>query len=110
MEPIHQRHVDAVLGHVWLERAKQDTRWGEQNHRDGSGGLLDQNAAYVVRMRNDERVAAGDSVTWTDILREEVYEAFAEPDSQRLRNELIQVAAVACAWVEAIDRRQSTDR
>jgi hypothetical protein len=46
-------------------------------------------------------------LTWRDILLEEVYEAFAETDSDRLREELIQVAAVALSWVDAIDRRKS---
>jgi hypothetical protein len=34
-----------------------------------------------------------------------VAEALAEDDPTLLRAELIQVAAVAVAWVEAIDRR-----
>ncbi|TIH26025.1 NUDIX hydrolase, partial [Subtercola vilae] len=42
---------------------------------------------------------------WQDILLEEVFEAFAESDTSKLRTELIQVAAVAQQWVEAIDRR-----
>jgi malonyl CoA-acyl carrier protein transacylase len=46
-------------------------------------------------------------VTWEHILTEEHYEAMAEEDPTRLREELIQVAAVAVAWVEAIDRRHA---
>lgn len=42
---------------------------------------------------------------WRTILAEEVYEAFAETDPARLRHELVQVAAVAAAWVEDIDSR-----
>lgn len=42
---------------------------------------------------------------WLHILREEVAEAFAETDPVALRGELVQVAAVAVAWAEAIDRR-----
>ena len=38
---------------------------------------------------------------------EEVAEAFAEADVRRLRAELVQCAAVAVKWVEAIDRRPS---
>jgi hypothetical protein len=44
------------------------------------------------------------------ILREEVYEAFAEEDPAALRTELIQVAAVAATWVDAIDRRAALDQ
>jgi hypothetical protein len=43
-------------------------------------------------------------VTWWHVLREEVCEAFAEADPERLRDELIQVAAMAIRWVEDLDR------
>ncbi len=46
-------------------------------------------------------------VNWKTILLEEVAEAFAENDPATLRRELVQVAAVAAAWIEAIDRRAS---
>lgn len=36
---------------------------------------------------------------------EEVYEALASETVEDLREELIQVAAVAVSWIEAIDRR-----
>ena len=39
------------------------------------------------------------------LVREEVAEAFAESDPARLREELIQVAALAVSWVEKIDAR-----
>lgn len=42
---------------------------------------------------------------WHDILREEVYEAFAEDDPDLLRAELVQVACVAARWIKDIDRR-----
>ena len=68
------------------ERAKQDAKWGEQNHEDGY---------------------------WLGILMEEVGEVskeyieapYNDSGDSELRQELIQVAAVAVAWVEAIDRR-----
>jgi hypothetical protein len=43
-------------------------------------------------------------VTWAHILTEEFYEALAEADPEKLREELVQVAAVAVAWVECLDR------
>jgi hypothetical protein len=45
------------------------------------------------------------TTTWKHILREEFLEAMAEEDPEQLREELVQVAAVAVAWIEAIDRR-----
>ena len=101
----------AVLGDVAAERRRQDDKWGEQNHPDGTGrkGLWedDRRAADAARAQCEARFAAGVG-TWHDILNEEYKEAMAEVDPLKLREELIQVQAVACAWVEAIDRRLSS--
>jgi hypothetical protein len=98
------RLTTPVFAEVAIERTRQDDQWGEQNHPDGTG--LPQYAAAAARARMDcERRARLGTLTWTEILREEVYEAFAESDPARLRAELLQVAAVAVAWAEAIDRR-----
>lgn len=69
-----------VLGEVWAERQRQDEKWGQQNHN-----------AHV----------------WQSILTEEVGEVAKEAlehDTDRRRTELIQVAAVAVAAIECIDR------
>jgi NTP pyrophosphatase (non-canonical NTP hydrolase) len=52
--------------------------------------------------------AGGDYLSWDKILVEEVAEAVeaaANGDLTALREELVQVAAVAVAWIEAINRR-----
>lgn len=95
-----------VLRQVAAERALQDLRWGEQNHPDGTGLPGDAACAVMARAVCDRSHKAGRG-TWRQILDEEVCEALAETDPARLRAELIQVAAVAVAWVEAIDRRES---
>jgi len=97
-------HIPSVLVDVMEERRRQDARWGEQNHPDGTGGIGRREVARRHREACDEATCFG-RVTWRDILQEEVSEAFAEDDPAKLRKELIQVAAVAVAWVEAIDRR-----
>lgn len=93
-----------VHGDVARERNAQDAKWGEQNHPDGTGG------PGRVANADDARTwtnfhAAEHTLAWADILEEEVAEALAEEDAVKLRAELIQVAAVAMAWIEAIDRR-----
>jgi hypothetical protein len=94
---------DAVLAAVAAERRRQDARWGEQNHPDGAGPAY---AAEATRRRDEcEQAAASGTLTWRHILLEEVAEAGAEQEPKRLREELIQVAAVAVAWAQAIDRR-----
>jgi hypothetical protein len=93
----------AVLTEVAAERRRQDERWGPQNHPDGTGDWLGA-AAALVRKDCDQAAASG-KLTWRHILQEEVAEAAAEEGPAELRRELIQVAAVAVAWVEALDRR-----
>jgi NTP pyrophosphatase (non-canonical NTP hydrolase) len=76
-----------VLAEVAVERHRQDAKLGEQNHLD---------------------------FVWNAILGEEVGEVanailegtFSDAPLAHVRDELVQVAAVAVAWVEAIDRRR----
>lgn len=110
--------ANAALAEVADERVRQDAKWGEQNHPDGTGtnwvdqirpafgwnGSEAEHAAKLARV-DCQRAARRGDVTWLRILREEVAEAFAETEPAALRAELIQVAAVAVAWAEAIDRR-----
>lgn len=115
----------SVLEEVAAERARQNAKWGEQNHPDGTGGyplvnvqvealrwsgpemLGNLNGRYLaeVATRATDDRAERRCVDWRDILLEEVFEALAEDDPHKLRTELIQVAAVAAQWAEAIDRR-----
>ena len=98
--------IQRVLDEVYVERIRQDEQWGEQNHPDGSGRPEDFIMAESAKILNDHKAQVG-TLTFRDILEEEVREAYAETDSERLREELVQVAAVAVAWVEAIDRRSA---
>ena len=102
--------TETVLSEVHAERARQEAKWGEQNHRDGTGRVvfLDfmpaTKQAETMKWRCEDNAQRG-TLSWADILLEEVYEANAEEDPAKLRAELVQVAAVAVAWIEAIDRR-----
>lgn len=96
-----------VLAEVDAERRRQDEKWGEQNHEDGVGYRYLRRKAAIARRECDAGFAAG-SGSWRLILREEYAEALACTDPADLRAELIQVAAVAVAWIEAIDRRAAT--
>lgn len=78
-----------ALSNVKYERKRQDSKWGEQNHKPA---------------------------TWLMILGEEVGEAnkavlesminghFQEDLIMKYRDEMVQVAAVALAAVESFDR------
>lgn len=93
-----------VLGQVGGERARQDFRWGQQDHADGTGGVFRGLVERLAR-RLCDRANRRRALTFAHILREEFAEALAERDPAKLRAELIQVAAVAVSWIEAIDRR-----
>jgi SpoVK/Ycf46/Vps4 family AAA+-type ATPase len=49
-------------------------------------------------------------ISWSNILMEEVYEAFAETGPEKQREELVQVAAVAVEIIEYLDRKKEAER
>jgi NTP pyrophosphatase (non-canonical NTP hydrolase) len=84
--PVGDRQ-NKVIGDCVRERARQDSKWGEQNHHP---------------------------MEWLSILMEEVGEAakaaneghWSHQTYADYRKELIEVMAVACAAVEDLDRHQ----
>ena len=105
------------------ERTRQTAKHGDQSHLpDGTGAALwlsmdddyirrhgirrDNLAAWAKSRTDAASQSQGDgSITFEHILTEEWAEAIAESDPDALRAELVQVAAVAVQWVEAIDLR-----
>lgn len=97
-----------VLLEVRYERQRQTEKYGIETHPDGIG--LDLNISgtpsYCMRQAQEacDDCANDNSITFWHILFEEVLEANAAPDKTNLREELIQIAAAAVAWVEKLDR------
>lgn len=100
--------LDSVHRLTNAERLRQLTKWGEQNHQDGTSEDNEQIAELAKE--SCEAAFAGGTGSWLDVLLEEVMEASAETDPERLKEELVQVAAVAESWVAAIDRRYNPDQ
>lgn len=103
-------HTARVLEAVMAERQAQYEKWGEQNHPTLS--LIQSHERFAIltnaqKRGNAERVKNG-TLDWWSILSEEVFEAFAEADPAARRAELIQVAAVAVAMIEHIDRESAS--
>lgn len=96
-----------MLDLVKDEMERNLKRWGEQNHADGTCPKAYYRKLTDCRYFNQEAVK-DNRLTWKLILEEEVLEAFCETDPQRLQDELIQVAAVALQWAEAIKRRKES--
>lgn len=67
----------------------EDYRWAADQRRDYCNAAIE----------------AG-RVTWRDIFLEEVFEAMAEEDPEKLKAELTQAVAVGVAWLEEIERRE----
>lgn len=94
----------AVLEEVAAERARQRQLWGEQTLDNGTAvEAWDEIERDDARRRCDRATLAG-RLTWRLVLEEEVAEVLAEADPAALRVELLQLAAVAVQWVEALDR------
>jgi hypothetical protein len=87
------------------ERVRQVEKWGVQTRPNGTS--LGYAGAAAAAKFNTHAKAADGTLTWVDILMEEVFEALAETDPTRLREEMVQVAAVAVAIIEDIDRKAS---
>lgn len=100
--------TSTVVGEVIAERIRQDEKWGVQNHPDGTGYIGFESCARSAKARTDDAAKNG-TITYAHILEEEFWEALAETDRAKLRDELIQVAAVAVAWVEKLDRDGPTE-
>jgi hypothetical protein len=119
--PDPDTYGNRVYSEIAAERRRQDTKWGEQNHPDGTGPRVAfaGRLCYMEDAARDFRLACKSAsgefpnlkhhgpVTWRHILLEEVFEALAEDDPAALRAELVQSAAVLVQWIEAIDRRPS---
>jgi 8-oxo-dGTP pyrophosphatase MutT (NUDIX family) len=92
-----------VLTDVAAERLAQDARFGIQEFPDGTGPERAP-AAEAAKQACQEAKARGE-ITWRHILTEEFLEALAESEPGPLRAELVQTAAVAVKWIQALDRR-----
>jgi hypothetical protein len=108
-EPPHWRE----LGEAEAELKRQDERWGQQDHPDASmeldgfPAILGPHRTLAVIRSQESLSRERGRLGWDLILLEEVYEALSEPDNDRRCEELIQVAAVALQWVQAIRRRDA---
>ncbi|MFC5183883.1 nucleoside triphosphate pyrophosphohydrolase family protein [Actinomadura harenae] len=93
-----------VLADVARERQAQDAMWGLQDFPDGTGLPGSEEEADAAKALVEANWKSG-ALTWWQVLHEEVREAAAESEPAKLRTELVQSAAVAVKWVEALDRR-----
>lgn len=87
------------------ERLRQLRMWGAQPLPDGTGYRHQIEDLAVVRGMVKDAEEDGE-LSHALVLAEEVYEVYAETDPVKLKEELIQVAAVCAKWIADIDARQ----
>lgn len=103
-----------VLADVSHERRMQDAKWGADWEKlkqlpNGTGKAAQRAEAEIAKAACEAAFRDGRG-SFALILLEEVAEAMAESDPDKLRAELVQVAAVAVKWIEALDRRAHPER
>jgi hypothetical protein len=97
-----------IFAAINKERERQDDKFGKQNHPmlGTFVGICPSEAALKdeLKLRRD-RIKHGHT-GWFDILMEEVCEAFLARKLKNAREEMVQVAAVAVAIIEYLDRME----
>lgn len=103
-----------ILAEVRAERARQFEEYGSnEDLKDGTGGdwlapvtsLGADRIEELLRQDYEDYEDSKQTITWMHLVREEVAEAFDETDPERLRKEVLQIAALCVSWVEKIDAR-----
>lgn len=113
LEAVNIRLSDEVV----MEMGRQLDIWGAQDHPSYKHDDIFATVQYkeappedytaLAKFMCDVRLGASEC-SWQDILNEEVLEARDEAiagNDDTLREELIQVAAVALSWVASLDRK-----
>jgi hypothetical protein len=102
-----RRWVDTndVLEDLAQERRAQFQQWGEQTIPFGSGSYVFKLMCEHYQSTCQANADAG-TVTFADVLLEEVFEALAESDPLKLKDELIDAGAVIVQWIELINKQQ----
>jgi hypothetical protein len=91
--------VFGPLNKVLVERTAQDAKWGEQNHP----------LAHWMLILGEEVGEANKAVLELAVLWRDTPSAVTGKDVDRVRDELVQVAAVAVAILEYMDRAEAAD-
>lgn len=98
-----------IYAEIEKERLRQNEKWGEQNHPiriETDQAVRGYKIDAECCKENCEMASMNDSLTWDEILREEVAEIFAADDPEEQIKELIQTAAVCVQMIECIQRNR----
>lgn len=101
---------DGIYDQIDGEVIRSTTQHGDQSHLPNGTAWASDDLDSLRARRDCEMAATSGRLSWRHILREEFHEALNESDPVLLRAELVQVAAVAVKWIDAIDRNTRTER
>jgi hypothetical protein len=93
---------EEIFAQAAMERHRQRIKWGIQSLPNGTARHDDWQVAEFYKRVTDANDKDG-TLSWRDVLLEEVFEALAESETEPLRTELIQVIAVCAAWISDLD-------
>ncbi len=104
--PIHiSADVDRISRDILDERLRQAEKWADcESLPDGTGGAGRPTYEAIARAACDRAYREG-RLTHAHVFEEEASEVLAETDPEKLREELIQVAAICVKWLADLDRR-----
>jgi hypothetical protein len=101
--------IGDILASIAVERTRQELKWGVQDLPDRPRGHIERNPAVWHAEANRLKNSAEDfpvDISWQNVLLEEVYEALAETEPDKIIGELVQCAAVIVSWVENLAARK----
>lgn len=103
--------MQRIFEEIAAERRRQIEKFPEEEDGlpDGTGGGGRETWERIAR-QSCERAAREGTLTNTHIFDEETAEAMAATERPKLREELVQVAAVCVKWVQQIDREAGRAR
>lgn len=101
------RSSELAFSVVRRELCDQDALYGSQNWPDGTGlHRADRALADQARQECDMAIASGRG-SWRLLVAEEIAEAFAETDEDRLLLEIPQAMGLLAQWLEALLLRRA---
>lgn len=77
-----------IFDEIAAERARQDAKWGKQNHSNATWALI-----------------AGEELG--EVAQAILHDVFGGKAAGTLRQELVQLGAVVVAWLECLDRKEN---
>jgi hypothetical protein len=80
-----------------------------QSHRNGTSRDFYGPLARIAQQKTD-LATQNNMLLWVDVLKEEMYEVFAEEDPLEIRRELLEAGAVIINWVKDIDAKLEVQR